>query len=244
MAPVQRLLQRPRQRRSATTAHRFAFLRRLHLRSHVPPNHLRTQLPGPRNISGRPCQRECRGRLRRRLRPLLQLRLSPPHRHRRARLGRSNRHGRRQTSPIISPRSPDSLAEVAEPALTAAGNLWFWQPQVRFEQRFSFGDEAGHSRPGRLYQTNESHHRRSPRPASTLPKRSRPGLQGRVEFWQPLRWRPPRNRPRLPRQRQPLGGLLAFPPASYSVDWLFRPLRRSNSPVSSSMAPMSAASAA
>jgi len=38
-----------------------------------------------------------------------------------------------QDKPLISPREPNSLAQVAFSPLTAAGNLWLWGPQVRFE---------------------------------------------------------------------------------------------------------------
>ncbi|WP_263383151.1 hypothetical protein [Granulicella arctica] len=38
-------------------------------------------------------------------------------------------------NPIISPLSPTSFATVAEPALSSAGNLWTWSPQIRIEQR-------------------------------------------------------------------------------------------------------------
>ncbi len=48
-----------------------------------------------------------------------------------------------QDKPIISPRDPDSLAQVGVSPLTGAGNLWLWQPQVRVEQRFSLGDTSG-----------------------------------------------------------------------------------------------------
>jgi hypothetical protein len=40
--------------------------------------------------------------------------------------------------PIFSPRDPTSLATVGIAPLTSAGNLWRWQPQVRFEQRFQW----------------------------------------------------------------------------------------------------------
>ena len=35
-----------------------------------------------------------------------------------------------QDKPIISPRDPNSLAQVGVSPLTAAGNLWLWQPQI------------------------------------------------------------------------------------------------------------------
>jgi len=42
-----------------------------------------------------------------------------------------------QDKPLIAQRDPDSLAQVAFSPLTSAGNLWLWQPQARFEQRFA-----------------------------------------------------------------------------------------------------------
>ena len=58
--------------------------------------------------------------------------------------------------PIIAPREPDSLAQVGVSPLTSAGNLWLWQPQVRVEQRFQFGDQAGLRAQAGVYQTSES----------------------------------------------------------------------------------------
>ena len=48
-----------------------------------------------------------------------------------------------QDKPLISPRDPDSLAQVGYSPLTGAGNLWLWQPQARVEQRFSLGENSG-----------------------------------------------------------------------------------------------------
>jgi hypothetical protein len=41
-------------------------------------------------------------------------------------------------TPLFSPLSPTSYMTVAEPALSAAGNMWTWTPQVRVEHRFEF----------------------------------------------------------------------------------------------------------
>ncbi|MGD0832606.1 MAG: hypothetical protein ABR907_16860, partial [Terracidiphilus sp.] len=38
--------------------------------------------------------------------------------------------------PLISPLSPDSLADVAQPSLAWSGNLWVWAPQLRWAHRF------------------------------------------------------------------------------------------------------------
>jgi hypothetical protein len=43
--------------------------------------------------------------------------------------------------PLISPLSPDSLAEIAQPSLAWSGNLWVWAPQLRWEHRFAFADQ-------------------------------------------------------------------------------------------------------
>jgi regulator of replication initiation timing len=47
-----------------------------------------------------------------------------------------------QDGVFFSPQSPTSFATLAEPALSYAGNLWAWVPQVRVEHRFSTGEES------------------------------------------------------------------------------------------------------
>ena len=39
-------------------------------------------------------------------------------------------------APLLSPRSPDSFATVAEPSMAGAGNLWTWAPELRYTHRF------------------------------------------------------------------------------------------------------------
>lgn len=45
-----------------------------------------------------------------------------------------------QDIPFFSPLSPTSLASTAYPALSSAGNLWAWTPQVRVEHRTALSD--------------------------------------------------------------------------------------------------------
>ena len=45
-----------------------------------------------------------------------------------------------QDNLFLSPQSPSSFASLAVPALSYAGNLWGWIPQVRVEHRFEFAD--------------------------------------------------------------------------------------------------------
>lgn len=71
--------------------------------------------------------------------------------------------------PLISPHDPNSLAYVGIDPLTSSGNLWRWQPQVRFEQRAGwFRAQAA------VMQTSEDS---TGAPANLLNNRRRPGLQ-------------------------------------------------------------------
>ena len=87
-----------------------------------------------------------------------------------------------QDKPIIAPREPDSLAQVGVSPLTSAGNLWDWQPQVRVEQRFHFGENSGVRAQAGIYQTQELDASVPAAYARTL-ERARPGYEGRAEFW-------------------------------------------------------------
>jgi hypothetical protein len=48
-----------------------------------------------------------------------------------------------QDAPFFSPLSPTSYASVGEPALSWAGNLWVWAPQIRVEHRWSLSESSG-----------------------------------------------------------------------------------------------------
>ncbi len=59
-----------------------------------------------------------------------------------------------QDKPIISPRDPDSLAQVGYSPLTGAGNPWLWQPQIRIEQRFALSQDSGLRLQAGVFQTS------------------------------------------------------------------------------------------
>jgi len=83
-------------------------------------------------------------------------------------------------SPIFAPREPASLAQVEFAPLTAAGNLWLWTPQVRFEQNIRFTDETGIRAQLGAVQTSEVQpYQRT----TSSPEPARPGLEGRFEFY-------------------------------------------------------------
>ncbi len=128
-----------------------------------------------------------------------------------------------QDKPIFAPREPDSLAQVGLSPLTAAGNLWIWQPQARVEHRFAFGDSGGLNAQVGVYQTNEGGAGVPAEYSATTP-RARPGFQGRFNFW----------------GERPGGGRFEFAPGFHtsesrvlgagvssrvlSIDWLLQPL--------------------
>ena len=88
-----------------------------------------------------------------------------------------------QDKPIISPREPTSFAQVGISPLTDAGNLWDWNPQVRVEQRFSFGENTGLKAQAGVYETTEDYGSALPAEYSYTLEHSRPAYQGRFEFF-------------------------------------------------------------
>jgi len=125
--------------------------------------------------------------------------------------------------PIISPREPDSLAQVGVSPLTAAGNLWLWQPQARVENRISLSDQAGLRAQFGIYQTSEG----GTGLASEYPDlaRARPGYQGRFEFWKQSGSRRIEIAPSFHLSSTRVVGQ-SVPSRIFSVDWLIRPAAR------------------
>jgi len=87
-----------------------------------------------------------------------------------------------QDKPLISPREPNSLAEVGVPPLAGAGNLWLWLPQARYEERFHFGQTNGLTAQVAVMQTDETSAYVPPELGYSL-ERSRPAIEGRLAFW-------------------------------------------------------------
>jgi hypothetical protein len=135
-----------------------------------------------------------------------------------------------QDKPLISPRDPDSLAQVGYSPLTGAGNLWLWQPQARVEQRFSLGENSGLRAQAAVFETSSLDYTSTsnmyPATAAQQQEYSRPGAEGRLELWH--RWNDS--------QRIEVAGGYHFnenriietilPSEVYSVDWFVRPLSK------------------
>jgi hypothetical protein len=127
--------------------------------------------------------------------------------------------------PLIAQRDPDSLAQVGVSALTGAGNLWLWQPQVRFEQRLPLGRQSGARAQFSVYQTAEAGTGLAADYGPTLAP-SRPGYQARLELWgQRGESRRFEIAPGLhASSTRVLGGFV--PSRIFTVDWLLRPAAR------------------
>jgi hypothetical protein len=130
-----------------------------------------------------------------------------------------------QDKPLISPREPNSLAQVAFSPLTAAGNLWLWQPQIRFEQRFSLGENTGLRAQAGVYQTSE--------PASSVPAEyqasfsaARPALEGRFELWRKFGSGGRLEiAPGFHLSQAHVGGV-SVPSDLFSIDWMIQPVSK------------------
>jgi len=125
--------------------------------------------------------------------------------------------------PIISPREPDSLAQVGVSPLTAAGNLWLWQPQVRVEQRISLSEQAGLRAQFGVYQTSESGTGLSTEYPDLA--KARPGYQGRFEFWRKSGSRRIEIAPGFHASSTRVLGQ-SVPSRIFTTDWLIRPAAR------------------
>lgn len=130
-----------------------------------------------------------------------------------------------QDKPLISPREPNSLAQVAFSPLTDAGNLWLWGPQIRFEQRFSLGENAGLRAQAAVYQTSE--------PASSAPAEyqasfsaARPALEGRFELWRKFgSGGRIEIAPGFHVSQTHVGGV-SVPSDLFSIDWMIQPVSK------------------
>jgi len=127
-----------------------------------------------------------------------------------------------QDKPIVSPRDPSSFAQVGVSPLTAAGNLWDWNPQVRVERRFSFGENTGLKAQAGVYETTEIYSAALPPEYAGTLERSRPAYQGRFEFFHGDANRRIEIAPGFSVGNTHVAGA-SVQSRIASLDWLFRP---------------------
>ncbi len=138
-----------------------------------------------------------------------------------------------QDKPIISPRDPNSYAQVAFSPLTASGNLWLWQPQIRVEQRIRFGGSAGLRAQAGVFQTRQVGSESTgynfyvpPTAGSTpTPERPQPGVEGRFELWK--QWGENTRVEIAPgfHENPSTVGRSDVSSNIFSIDWLIKPAR-------------------
>ncbi len=83
-----------------------------------------------------------------------------------------------QDKTIIAPLQPTSFAHVAIPALSGAGNLWLWRPQIKYEERRHFSSHTLGTFQAALLSTAEDY--ANSLPAQTSLQSTRPALQARI----------------------------------------------------------------
>ncbi len=137
-----------------------------------------------------------------------------------------------QDKPIISPRDPNSYAQVGVSPLTGAGNIWLWQPQARVEQRFRFSANSGVKAQVGVFQTRQLGAEQDgyapyvTAPAVTLPvELSDPGIEGRFEFWR--QWGENTRIEIAPGFHENTNhvGSVNVPTHLFSTDWLIKPFQ-------------------
>ncbi len=130
-----------------------------------------------------------------------------------------------QEKPILAPREPNSLAQVGLSPLTAAGNLWRWRPQVRFEQRLGLGSgQEVRARIG-ITQTYEEGAVIAPEFFPTLDE-NRPGIEGHFQFTRRIdEERRVEIAPGFHWSNTHVVGT-TVPSRAFSIDWFFNPHRR------------------
>jgi hypothetical protein len=135
-----------------------------------------------------------------------------------------------QDKPIISPRDPNSYAQVGVSPLTGAGNLWLWQPQARVEERFRFGNNSGLRAQVGVFQTRQlgaestGYNPYLPAPTVTVPvEQADPGIEGRFEFWR--QWGENTRIEIAPgfHENSSHVGSAGVPTEIFSIDWLIKP---------------------
>lgn len=127
-----------------------------------------------------------------------------------------------QEKPLISPREPNSLAQVGVSPLTGAGNPWLWMPQARVERRFRFSPSSGLRAQAALFQTSETRATVPDEYVATIDP-SRPGYQGRFELWKDFgNGARVEVAPGFHFSTSRANGY-TVPSRIYSIDWMLRP---------------------
>jgi hypothetical protein len=131
-----------------------------------------------------------------------------------------------QDKPLFSPRDPSSFSYQGVSPLTASGNLWRWQPQVRFEQRWGDPQATLARAQVALIQTSEaSGAGANPVIANLSFAPRRPGIEGRFEIGHRREGSQFAVAPGFHASNSRVASF-DVPSRLVSVDWLFSPVSK------------------
>jgi len=127
-----------------------------------------------------------------------------------------------QEKALVGLRDPTSLSYSGVSPMTAAGNLWRWQPQIRFEQRLALASATRLTAQAALLQTNEDS---AGIPGALSIERRRPALEGRLELAHDFDTeRRLEIAPSFHASTSHIGPF-SLPSRVYAVDWFANPVR-------------------
>jgi hypothetical protein len=131
-----------------------------------------------------------------------------------------------QDKPIVAPREPNSLAQVGVSPLTGAGNLWLWEPQIRYEERISLGRQAGLRLQAGVYQTSDPSYISRGGDSTAIVPGPRPALEGRFEFWRQIgEGARIEIAPGFHTSSSHIAGV-SVPSRLFTLDWLIQPISK------------------
>jgi len=127
-----------------------------------------------------------------------------------------------QEKTLVGLRDPNSLSYSGVSPMTAAGNLWRWQPQVRLEQRFELAPSTKLRGQLAVVQTAEES---GGNPGTLTIERRRPGVEGRIEFAHEFEGERRLELAAAFHASQSHVGGFSIPSRVWSVDWFANPHR-------------------
>lgn len=132
-----------------------------------------------------------------------------------------------QERPIFVPREPASLAHMGHTPLVAAGDLYTWEPQIRFEQKLKMGSrEELRLRLGAVQTSEDQTDRGLAAQFTSLVAKRRPGIEGHLQFAHRFDdFRRFEIATGFHRSTTHVVGLAA-PSEVVSIDWFYNPHRR------------------
>ena len=127
-----------------------------------------------------------------------------------------------QEKSLVGVRDPNSLSYSGVSPMTAAGNLWRWQPQIRLEQRLELAPTTKLRGQLAVLQTAEDI---GGAPGALPLERRRPSLEGRLEIAHQIDGERRVELATAFHASQSHVGAFSIPSRAWSIDWFANPFR-------------------